>query len=218
MAERLVNIYTRFERFWHWAQALLIFVLMFTGLGLHGMHHLLYFGQAVTLHTIAAVALMVLWVFAIFWHLTTGTWKHYVPRLEGLWKMVRFYGYGVFKCEPAPYHKGYWRKHNPLQVLAYLSLKLVLFPLMWVSGIAYLTYNFWQPGTADASFKLELIANTHLITGYLIASFVVLHVYLLTVGHFFEHLRPMVTGVEKVDLSPEEEAYLEADEPYRLKG
>ncbi len=180
---------------------------MFSGLGLHGFRHVLYFGQAVTLHTIAALTLIVLWIFAIFWHLTTGSWKHYVPSLTGLWQMVRFYGYGVFKCEPHPYHKVYWRKHNPLQILAYLSLKLVLFPVMWVTGIAYLTYDFWQTAPA-ASWRLEMIASLHLVSGYLIASFVVIHVYLLIVGHFFEHLRPMVTGVEKVDLSPEEEAYL----------
>ncbi len=217
MAERKVKIFTRFERFWHWTQALLIVTLMFSGLGVHGLHHMLYFGQAVTIHTIAALCLIALWVFAIFWHLTTGTWRHYVPDIGGLWPIIRYYAYGVFKCEDHPYHKGFWRKHNPLQVLAYLGLKLVLFPTMWITGITYLTYEFWQ-STPNASAKLELVASLHLIAGYMIVSFVLIHVYLLTVGHFFEHVRPMITGVDTIDLTPEEEAYLETSEPHRLKG
>jgi len=36
----------------------------------------------------------------------------------------------------------------------------------------------------------------------------VVHVYLLTIGHGFrQHVRPMVSGYEKVDLTPEAEAY-----------
>ena len=29
---------------------------------------------------VVLLLLMLLWVFAIFWHLTTGTWRHYVPK------------------------------------------------------------------------------------------------------------------------------------------
>lgn len=45
------------------------------------------------------------------------------------------------------------------------------------------------------------------------------HVYLLTVGGSFrDHVRPMLTGFDKVDLTPEEEAYLAQDEPGRLRA
>lgn len=45
------------------------------------------------------------------------------------------------------------------------------------------------------------------------------HVYLLTVGGSFrDHVRPMLTGFDKVDLTPEEEAYLAQDEPGRLRS
>lgn len=43
-------------------------------------------------------------------------------------------------------------------------------------------------------------------------------IYLLTVGHSFrEHVKPMITGFDKIDLTAEEEAYLEADEPARIR-
>ena len=217
MTERLVKIYPRFERFWHWSQALLIFTLFFTGTALHGLHALIPFGAAVTFHTFGALLLVVLWIFAIFWHLTTGHWRHYVPSADGLLRVIRFYAIGIFKGEHHPYRKAYWRKHNPLQAIAYLALKVVLFPVIWITGIAYLAYNFWEH-VPDAGLWLEIVANLHLLAAYAIISFVTIHVYLLTTGHSFsEHLRPMISGYDVVDLSQAEEAYLASDEPERLQ-
>lgn len=217
MTERFVKIYPRFERFWHWTQMVLIFTLLFTGLAVNGLNTLIPFGPAVMLHIIAALALIVLWVFAIFWHITTGTWVHYVPTTRGLFKVARFYAWGIFKGEHHPYRKAYWRKHNPLQALTYLALKLVLFPAIWVTGVIYLTYNFWDT-VPNATLWLTVVANLHLLAAYAIAAFVLAHIYLLTVGHSFrEHVRPMITGFDKVNLTSEEEAYLESDEPARIR-
>ena len=36
-----IMIYQRFERFWHWCQAALIFFLMFTGFEIHGSYQVL---------------------------------------------------------------------------------------------------------------------------------------------------------------------------------
>lgn len=217
MAERQVKVYPRFERFWHWTQMALIFGLFFTGLRIMGVHEMLPFGPAVMLHTGAALTLILLWVFAIFWHLTTGTWRHYVPSSDGLFAVIRFYTFGVFRGEHHPYRKAYWRKHNPLQALAYLALKLILFPAIWATGLLYLGWNVWETAP-NASFWLSVVANLHVLVAFAIAAFVVAHVYLLTIGHGFrEHVRPMITGFDSVDLSPEEEAYLARDEPTRLK-
>ncbi|TDE38341.1 cytochrome b/b6 domain-containing protein [Antarcticimicrobium sediminis] len=217
MTERFVKIYPRFERFWHWTQMALIFGLLFTGLAVNGLNPLIPFGPAVMLHIIAALALIVLWIFAIFWHITTGSWVHYVPTTQGLVKVARFYAWGIFKGEHHPYRKAYWRKHNPLQALTYLALKLMLFPAIWVTGVIYLTYNYWS-GVPNATLWLTIAANLHLLSAYAIAAFVLAHVYLLSVGGSFRaHVRPMITGFDKVDLTPEEEAYLEADEAVRIR-
>ena len=77
-----IYIFKRFERFWHWAQALLIIFMLLTGFEIHGVYTLFGFHDAVALHTVAAWTLIGLWVFAIFWHFTTGEWKQYVPTLE----------------------------------------------------------------------------------------------------------------------------------------
>lgn len=217
MSLRRVMLYSRFERFWHWTQMLLILVLLVTGFGLHGFHDLLDFRRAVTLHTAAALGLVLLWVFAIFWHLTTGNWRHYVPTGSGLWQVARFYAWGIFRGERHPYRKAYWRKHNPLQALSYLALKLVLFPLIWASGLAYLFYALWS-GMPGAGGLLEGVALVHTATAFAILAFIIIHVYLLTTGEsFVEHLKPMLNGFDKVELTPEEEAYLEKDEPGHIR-
>ena len=217
MTTRSIMIYSRFERFWHWAQMTLVFLLLFTGFAIHGLHHAVDFHTAVNLHTWSAIALIVLWLFAIFWHLTTGTWRHYLPTTNGLWQVARFYAYGIFKGERHPYRKAYWRKHNPLQALAYLSLKLFLFPAIWITGLAYLGYNLWEDLPA-ASNWLMAVAVIHTLSAFAILAFVIAHVYMLTIDHgFLTHLKPMITGYDEVDLTEAEEAYLEERKSVRMK-
>lgn len=217
MTIRRVRIYSLFERFWHWTQMLLIMTLLFSGFGLHGLHHLIDFETAVNLHTTAALLLLLLWAFAVFWLFTTRTWRHFIPTWRGMWQVLRFYSYGIFKGEHHPYRKAYWRKHNPLQALAYLMLKIFLFPLIWTTGLAYLFYFLWRH-LPQANDWLTWIAYVHTGAAYAILVFVLVHVYMLTTGHSFrEHLMPMITGFDWVDLTPEEEAYLLKDEPENIR-
>ena len=119
-----VKIFTGFERFWHWSQMALIFGLLFTGFEVHGTYTVLGFEQAYEVHRILAWTLIGLWVLAIFWHLTTGEWRQYVPTTKGLLPMVLYYAYGIFSGEAKPYATTRAAKHNPLQRLAYLGFKL----------------------------------------------------------------------------------------------
>lgn len=216
MTKRIVKVYPRFERLWHWMQVVLIMALMVTGMGLNGVHSLLPFGPAVMLHTMAALALLTLWIFATFWLFTTGTWRQFIPKIEGMLSVARFYAYGVFKGEEHPYEKLFWRKHNPLQAATYFILKWLIFPAIWVTGLLYLTYNFWAD--SNSVVAITLIANLHLLAAYVVGAFIIVHIYLLTVGHGFRaHVKPMITGYDEIDLTPEQEAYLETNEPGRLK-
>lgn len=217
MAERYVKVYTGFNRLWHWSQALTIFLLLFTGMRIAGLHTLIRYPLAVTLHTFAALALALLWVFVVFWLATTGSWRQFVPTWSGMGRVIRFYAWGVFKGEPHPYRKQFRRRLNPLQAASYAGLKLVLIPAIWVTGLAYLAHGFWAHLDRSSAW-LAAIANLHLLAGFGIAAFVVVHVYLLTIGHSVrEHVRPMITGFDWVELTPEEEAYLRQAEPGRLR-
>lgn len=217
MITRPVLIYSRFERFWHWSQMALIVTMLATGFAIHGLHEKITFDDAVTVHTLAALTLLLLWVLATFWLFTTGNWRHYLPTANGLGQVVRFYSYGIFLGERHPYRKAFWRKHNPLQAIAYLALKVVLFPAIWASGIVYLLYFAWSD-VPNAAAWLTWVAVIHTVTAYAILAFVIVHVYMLTIGHSFRaHVAPMLTGFDEVALSPEEEAYLLKAEPTRIR-
>lgn len=193
-----IYIFTRFERFWHWTQALLIITMLVTGFEIHGSYKFLGFAQAGQLHTSAAWALITLWVFAIFWHFTTGEWRQYIPSFKNIDKVIRHYAWGIFQGEPHPFKVTRARKHNPLQAFAYLGVKLLINPLVWISGLAYLYYN--ELGAAGFNVSLGLIATLHTIGAFMMLCFLIAHVYLITTGHTVgAHLKAMITGWEEAE-------------------
>ncbi|RKT49567.1 thiosulfate reductase cytochrome b subunit [Azonexus fungiphilus] len=200
MSAERIYIYKRYERFWHWSQALLIIGMMITGFEVHGSYTLLGFESAVRLHTLAAWTLLTLWAFTIFWQFTTGEWRQYIPSLKNVLAMVNYYLIGIFRDAPHPFRKTVVQKHNPLQRLAYLALLAVISPLIWVSGLFYLFYGDWQRLGIDAYLNLEWVAVAHTLGAFLITAFFFIHVYLTTTGHtVFAHIKAMITGWEEVD-------------------
>ena len=189
-----VRIFARFERFWHWAQALLVLTLLFTGARLPGLYALLPWKVAFIVHLGAAIAIIVLWIFAIFWHFTTGEWRHYLPTMNQLGAVIHFYAVGIFRGEAHPSKPTIRRKHNPLQRLSYLFLKLVINPAIWITGVLYLSVN-------QTGLPLENVAWAHVVAGYAMAVFVVIHLYMATTGETVgAYLKAMVTGYEWVEV------------------
>lgn len=192
-----IYIFKRFERFWHWWQALLIMTMMLTGFEIHGSYRLLGFDTATAVHTTAAWALITLWVFAIFWHVTTGEWRQYIPTTEKVVAMMRYYVTGIFTNAPHPFRQTALRKHNPLQRLAYLGVKLFINPAIWVSGLLYLYYNDWPAWLSW--LPLGVVATLHVLAAFAMLIFFVAHVYLATAGATWKsHIVAMVTGWEEV--------------------
>ncbi len=215
--KRTVMIYSRYERFWHWSQAALIFTLAFTGFSIHGLLPLGY-KLAVQIHSWAAIALIVLWAFTTFWHFTTGQWRQYLPKLASLPAILKFYAWGILAGAPHPYTKTLKRKQNALQSLAYLWFMVVIGPALWSSGIVYLTYPLWAK-MAAGTHALEIVAFIHLAAAYLISIFVIIHIYMTTTGKTpLHYIKTMITGYDTIPLSKAEAAYLAEDEPNRLKS
>jgi len=197
MTAEKIYIFKRFERFWHWTQAALIIFMMVTGFEIHGVYKLFGFGKAVSLHTVAAWSLITLWVFAIFWHFTTGEWKQYIPTLEKVDAMLKYYLTGIFTDAPHPFRQTTLSKHNPLQRLAYLGVKLLINPLIWVSGLLYLYYGSWGD-LGLSGLSLQWVALVHTGAAFLMLIFFIIHVYLTTTGHTpLAHIKAMITGWEE---------------------
>lgn len=205
-----VFIYRAYERFWHWAQALIIFLLMFTGFEVHGSFEFFGYKSAVEIHNTTAIAFIVLTLFTIFWHATTGEWKHYVPTSKKLKAQAMFYMFGIFKNAPHPVRKTLMNKLNPMQRIVYFGLKVVLIPLLIISGLLYMFYRYAYEGHIEALniTSLEAVAYLHTIGAYLIIAFVVAHIYLISTGHSVtSHMKAMLTGYEELeddDLTEEE--------------
>jgi thiosulfate reductase cytochrome b subunit len=198
-----VYIYHKYERFWHWSQALLIITMMITGFEIHGTYRLLGFQTATQVHNIAAFALITLVVFTIFWHFMTGEWKQYVPTRRNLGAMVWFYLVGIFRGEPHPDIPTPVAKLNPLQRLSYLAFKILIFPVMATTGLLYFFYNSWS--AIGLSGSVAFVAMLHTVGAFLLVAFLFLHVYMTTTGRtLFSNIKAMFTGYKKI--RPEDEA------------
>ncbi|NQU05912.1 MAG: cytochrome b/b6 domain-containing protein, partial [Calditrichaeota bacterium] len=158
-----VHIYKLFERFWHWTQAALILILAMTGFEIHGFIEFFGFENAVAYHNIAAINFLILITFAIFWHFITGEWRQYIPTTDNLKAQINFYLVGIFRNAPHPVKKHVLSKLNPLQRLTYFGLKILVIPIMVVSGLFYLYYRYPMGGeiqTINVS-SLKVIALIH---------------------------------------------------------
>jgi len=203
MAKQKVLIYKKYERFWHWMQAILAIFLMITGFEIHGYYSFLGYLNAVTYHNYAAIALIVLIILTIFWHFVTGEWKQYIPTTENIVAYIKFYTNGIFKGEPHPTHKTQLSKLNPLQRLTYLGLKIVLFPLLVTTGILYMVYRYPQGSKIEFTNigGLEIIAVLHTLGAFLMVAFLIAHLYLTTTGDtILSNIKAMITGYEELEV------------------
>jgi thiosulfate reductase cytochrome b subunit len=213
--KKQVYIYRSFERFWHWTQAFLIFFLAATGFEVHGS--IVFFGyqNAVEYHNIAAYAFIILIAFAIFWHFSTGEWKQYLPTLKNLRGQINFYLIGIFKNAPHPTKKTVLSKLNPLQKLVYLGLKLLVIPVMVISGLLYMFYRYPQKG-GIAGLNIESvgpIALFHTAGAFILLAFIVVHLYLITTGQKAStNLKAMITGFEEIEQKKEPKPHKPKDE------
>jgi thiosulfate reductase cytochrome b subunit len=195
-----VYLYTRYERIWHWVQALVIILLLVTGLELHNPEALPLFGfaNAVAVHTVLGFLLIANAFLGLFYHLTTGKIREYLPQprdfiSQAIGQAV-YYLRGIFRGDPHPFERRPGRKLNPLQQVTYLAILNVLLPLQTVTGLLIWARPEWS-GT---------LGPIHTLAAWLFGAFILLHVYLTTTGHTpTSNLEAMITGWDEV---PEESA------------
>ena len=193
-------VFSRFERFSHWTQAVLIILLMITGFEVNGAYQLLGYEEAAEWHRVFAWVLIWLWVFILFWNFVTGEWRQYIPTTEKLLAVVHYYSKGIFDQNAKhPYKKTRAAKHNPLQRLAYLSFNMAISPVIWVTGLLYMFYNEW-PRLGLDGMTLGIVAGIHTAAAFAMTVFFIGHVYMITTGKtVFEQLKAMITGWDEVE-------------------
>lgn len=189
-----IYLFKRYERLWHWAQAALVLTLVATGFDIHGTWTLCGFETAVRVHEACGVSLVVLTLFTMFWHTTTGEHVHFIPTRRNLDAQIRFYTSGIFRGEDHPEIPTPENKFNPLQKAAYFALLVLVFPVQLAAGILYLGTPAW-PDFVDRVGGLRTIALVHTAAAFATLSFIIVHVYMIMTGRTLgANVKAMITG------------------------
>jgi thiosulfate reductase cytochrome b subunit len=186
-------------RVWHGVQALVFLGLIATGLNMHYAGSdwaVIPFSVSVRVHNGCGIATAVLWVVFVVANLISGHVRHYKPQdihiIHSLVIQIRYYGYGMFRGDPAPLSPGL--RNNHVQQLVYTGVMYILMPLSIVSGVL-LIFPILAPERALGRPGLWPMAMLHLSVGYLLTLFVIIHIYLATTGEtVFSLCREMFTG------------------------
>lgn len=189
-----VYLFKRYERFWHWSQVVLILGLTASGFEVHGTLRILGFEPAVRLHEAFGLGLIVLTLFTMFWHATTGEALQFLPTRKNFADQIRFYTSGIFRSAPHPEVATPEKKFNPVQKAAYFGLLIFIFPVQLAAGLLYLGTPLW-PGLIGALGGLRAVALVHTAGAFAMLSFLVVHLYMITTGRTLgSNLRSMLTG------------------------
>lgn len=199
-----VQLYSAFERVWHWLQALTIILLLLTGLEIHApdRFHVLGFARATWVHEALALFTIANAFLALFYHLATGAIREFVPQPRDFFSLaiaqVSYYLRGIFSGQPHPFVQAPGRKLNVLQQVTYLGVLNLVLPLQVVTGVLMWKAQEWAP-LVNRLGGLPMVARVHVLCAWIFAAFVIMHVYLTTTGHtVFSHLRGMVLGWEEI--------------------
>ena len=155
----------------------------------------------VFIHNLTAFLLLTHVAVSFLFHFFSGDYRQFMPNLKRLPRdvlvQVRYYAYGIFTGEPNPFRKTPMQRMNPMQQLAYLGLLLGLLPIQVVTGLLiYFTGHY--PELTNRIGGLVYLAPLHDLVSWLIITFLVVHLYLITTGvRVASHLKAMVTGYEE---------------------
>ena len=193
-------LYPLWLRLWHWINALLFLTLIATGVSMHyaGADWLIPFATARVVHNTAGILLTIAWIGFVVANARSENARHYRLKLRALIGDViaqtRYYMVGIFRLEPHPFHVTEAMKFNALQQLSYLGVMYGLMPILIISGWAFL-YSVYLPETLFGLGSVWVVAMTHVVVSYLLALFLLVHVYIITTGEtVFSNLRAMITG------------------------
>ncbi len=198
-----IYIYSRYERVWHWLQAVIILALIVTGLEIHAPEYfaLTSFETAVSIHRLLGFLLIANAVLGLVYHLASGEMRQYFSYSRDFfplaYRLGRYYLREIFGDNPHPFEKTPDRKLNPIQRVVYISILNVLLPLQVASGLLLWGAQRW-PDTVGTLGGLAGLAAVHTAGSWLFTAYVIMHVYLTTTGRTpTTHIKAMITGWEE---------------------
>lgn len=201
MSNKKVYLATGIDRLWHWIHALGIVFLILSGLQIHFVEKFPIFGsyaQVLEWHNLIGLVVVFDWALWFLYNLLSGRFfRYWLPNRDdltaGLIRQGTFYAVGIFKGSPHPFPVGETRKFNPLQKWTYLGVMVALIPFQIVTGLyLYAMVTGVMPFDSSRALPVSVLHNA---AGFLVAMFVISHVYLGTTGRGpWDQFRLMITG------------------------
>lgn len=206
MTIKKIYIYPIWVRLWHIINALMCLILIFTGISMQYSSKdiiLVNFATSVSLHNIAGIVLSINYFLFFFGNIFSSNKKHYFNLhkgfVKGIIKQLRYYLFGMFKGKKAPFPITKEYKFNPVQQITYITVMYFFVPILIITGflmffpeqIAYRIYGI--NGTL-------LVDIGHLIGGFIISLFLLVHIYFATIGHKVNsHFKSIITGYHEIE-------------------
>lgn len=201
-------LYPIWVRLWHVFNAILIIILIITGLSMQYTSKQDYvlvvgFAGAVKWHNIAAIMLTFNYILFVAGNVFTSNGRYYrigkKDFFTDMGKQLKYYSWGMFRGEKHPFPVTSERKFNPLQKLTYVLTMYVAFPLLIISGLGLLFPEI----VLDKFFSISGLLLTdllHITMGFLISLFMIIHIYTCTLGAKPTSLfRGIITGFHEPD-------------------
>lgn len=196
-----VYLYPIWVRIWHLINAILYLILIFTGLSLQYSSQdfqLIEFQNAVSLHNISGIILCFNYIFYMTGNRFTSNGIYYQFHIKGMFdrvfKQAMYYSVGIFKGEKAPFPINAERKFNPLQKLTYAIVMYAFFPVIIVTGLG-LYFPDILPTNILGINGIHLTDLLHIITGFALSVFMVIHIYFCTIGKTpWANFKSMIDG------------------------
>jgi len=196
-----IYLYPVWIRLWHALNAILIILLVITGISMqftNPANPFIRFDIAVSMHNISGILLTVNYMFFVIGTFTTPNGRFYKLSLKGLIprliKQFTYYTFGIFKHEPTPFPVTKDSKFNPLQQFTYVAAMFVLVPIVIITGWALLYPEIILTKFFGGS-GLKVTDFFHVIIGFFVSFFMFVHVYFCTIGAtFVSNFKSMITG------------------------
>lgn len=188
MATVKIYLYPVWIRIWHVINALTFVLLILTGISLHFSgegNAFIRFDLAVGMHNVAAIIITFNYGIFVIGNIVTKNGRFYRKwrknLITNLWKQFVFYAVGIFKKEQHPFPITEKQKFNPLQKFAYVIAMYFGMPLLILSGIALMFPDFIAYNVFNIS-GLIFYDVLHIIVGYVLSLFLLIHLYTCTLG------------------------------------
>ncbi|MEI6059680.1 MAG: cytochrome b/b6 domain-containing protein [Bacteroidota bacterium] len=196
-----IYLYPMWIRLWHALNALMILLLIITGVSMqysNPEHPFIRFDIAVSIHNICGMILTANYLIFIAGNILTPNGRYYKTSIKGLidrlLKQFLYYTIGIFRHEKAPFPVTKENKFNPLQQFTYVIAMYILVPIVFLTGWALLYPEFILTKIIGGS-GLKFNDFIHVIIGFFLSFFMFIHIYFCTIGAtFISNFKSMITG------------------------